>query len=98
MRPGDLVQFKAPRSVLEIGGHRYLDNKRHWWVDYAQPAEPTIDEVFVLIEKDPKLYGFEADRLKDVKPVIIVSSKTNRILVTSQKEIRIVGRVRTTKK
>lgn len=98
MRAGDLVQFKAPRSVLEIGGHRYLDNKRHWWVDYSHHAEPSIDEVFVLIEKDPRLYGFEADRLKEAKPVIIVSSKTNRILVTSQKEIRTVGRVRPPKK
>jgi len=92
MRPGDLVQFKVRGVVFELGGHRNLDQKRYWWIS-PKYQEMNLDEVYVVIENNPKLYGPEADRLKEERLAILIDSSTRKFLIASHRQIRTVNSV-----
>ncbi len=91
MRTGDLVRFKARDLATEVGGHRDLDHKRYWWLAPSF-CETNANEVYLLIEKNPRLYG--ADTIGMERPAIIMDSSTKTFLAVSQKQLKTVNSVR----
>lgn len=88
MRAGDLVRFKARDLATEVGGHRDLDHKRYWWLAPSF-CEADTNDVYLLIEKNPRLYGADCDGLE--RPAILMDASTKRFIVVSTKQIKTVN-------
>lgn len=96
MRTGDLVCFKNKlelRHALVLGGHRDFESRRYWWIDNKYyRAEPT--EVWVLLEKNPKLYGIEAPEIHQEKSTaILMDLSTKRFLLVKQRQVELAKSV-----
>jgi hypothetical protein len=92
MRTGDLVRFKARGAAFELGGHRYLDSKRHWWVASSYMLT-NVNDVYVIIEKNPRTYGLELELTKEKNTVVIMDASTRQFLIVSTRQIKTVNSV-----
>lgn len=92
MRAGDLVRFKARGAAFELGGHRYLDSTRHWWIASSY-ALTDVNDVYVVIEKNPKTYGLDLELTKEKNTAVIMDASTRQFLIVSQKQIKTVNSV-----
>lgn len=96
MLTGDLVQVKSDSELIELGGHRYLDSKRYWWVSHIENSRTGSNEVYVVIEKNPRLYGPEAaqNRVNPFKrTAVIMDSSTRHFYFVPEREIKSINRV-----
>ena len=82
---------KTAPLLRELGGYRVLDQRKWWWTT-IEHHESRPGEVFVVIDKQPAIYGDElVDHAgKKIETVVLTNSGLDRFFLASKKSVCVV--------